>query len=126
MRGGMKKLGTVKTIIHDGSILLQATEVPSPGTRVCDMRGDEVGRIIRVFGPVTGPYVSVRPKPGTETVGLLGATLYSGSEEQPRHSRSVKAYAPKERRARFGPRSGGPGKKKGVNTWQRKGKPRKK
>ncbi len=122
----MKKLGTVKNIIHDGSILLQALEAPLPGTRVCDMRGAEVGRITRVFGPVIAPYISVRPKLGIETVGLLGSTLYSVSEEQPKRNRSTKPYAPRERHRRFRPGSGEPGKKKGVNTWQRKGKPRKK
>lgn len=115
----MKKLGNVKNVIHDGSILLQALGTPVPGTRVCDMRGAEVGKVARVFGPVDAPYVSVKPKPGTETVGLLGTALYLCPEDRVRHDRAEQRFVPRNR-------SAGPGKKKGVKAWQRKGKPRKK
>jgi rRNA processing protein Gar1 len=124
----MKKLGTVKNVIHDGTILVSALETPAPGAKVYDLRGAEVGRVSRVFGPVNGPYVSVRPKAPAEPLGLLESTLYLGSEEQAEFNRPhvAKRKTPREQHGRFKARSGEISKKKGVNTWQRKEKPRKK
>ncbi len=102
----MKKLGTVKNVIHDGSILLQASETAQkaetfrPGTPVFDSRGGEIGKVTRTFGPVSDPYISVKPKGQIDAFGMLNSSLYAG-EFKPAH-------------------------RKGVNKWQRKGKPRKK
>ena len=124
----MKKLGIVKNVIHDGTILLRASEIPVPGTRAYDLRGVEVGKVTRVFGPVKEPYVSLKPKPKTETIGLLGTTLYLGSDEQVSHDRpqSTGRRTPREQHGRFKARSPVAVKKKGVNKWQRKENPRKK
>jgi len=93
----MKKLGAVKNIIHDGTILIRASEISRPGTPVFDSRGGEVGKVARVFGPVNEPYLTVRPKGQIDAFGLLNSTLYAG-EYKPAH-------------------------RKGVNKRQRKGKP---
>lgn len=123
----MKKLGIVKNVIHDGTILLKASEMPVPGTRVYDLRGVEVGKVARVFGPVKEPYVSLKPKPKTETMGLLGTTLYLGSEEMVSQNRPrATGRSPKMQYGKFKTRSAGPVKKKGGNKWQRKENPRKK
>jgi rRNA processing protein Gar1 len=124
----MKKLGIVKNVIHDGTILLRASEMPVPGTRVYDLRGVEVGKVARVFGPVKEPYVSLKPKPQTETMGLLGTTLYLGSEEllSQNRPRTTGRRPSKMQHGKFKARSAGPVKKKGGNKWQRKENPRKK
>jgi rRNA processing protein Gar1 len=124
----MKKLGIVKNVIHDGTILLKASEMPAPGTRIYDLRGVEVGKVARVFGPVKEPYVSLKPKPKIETMGLLGTTLYLGTEEQVSHDRPQTSgrRSPKMQYGKFKTRSSGPVKKKGGNKWQRKENPRKK
>ncbi len=96
----MKKLGTVKNVIHDGTILLKALEISRPGTPVFDSRGGEIGKVARVFGPVNSPYISVRPKGNIDAFSMLNSTLYAG-EYKPAH-------------------------RKGVNKWQRKGKPQRK
>ena len=96
----MKKLGTVKNVIHDGTILLRALETPRPGTPVFDSRGEQVGTVARTFGSVQAPYVSVRPKGQIDSFGMLNSTLYAGEYK--------------------------PARKKGVNKWQRKGKPQRK
>ncbi|MCI4353640.1 MAG: H/ACA RNA-protein complex component Gar1 [Thermoplasmata archaeon] len=52
--------------------------VPVEGTHVIDSSGSFSGRIVRVFGPVARPYVSVRPRRPpreAEAALLLGATL---------------------------------------------------
>ena len=84
----MKKLGTVKNVIHDGTILLGASgtdvrDIPRQGARVFDSRGVEVGTVSRVFGPVKEPYISLRPTTRGDNVGLLGTALYLGAEERP-------------------------------------------
>lgn len=53
-------------------------EVVDEGTLVTDARGTLRGRVVRVFGPVARPYLSVRPRrPPTpaEGAGWIGATL---------------------------------------------------
>ena len=53
-------------------------EVVPEGTPVVEPKTGVRGRIVRVFGPVARPYVSVRPRrPPTpaEGVALLGATM---------------------------------------------------
>ena len=97
----MKKLGTVKNIIHDGTILLEAEETSRPGTPIYDSRGEMVGTVARVFGPVNKPYVSVKPKGQFDALSIMNSSLYAG--DLPGH------------------------KKKGVNIRQRrKGKPQRK
>ena len=116
----MKKLGTVKNVIHDGTILLKGEETPAPGVKVFDSRGAEVGGVTRIFGPADRPYVSVRPGTDTDAIGLLGAPLYYDPE------RRVEDRARTGKRTARG-RSRAPGSgKKGVNKWRRKEKPRKK
>lgn len=124
----MKKLGTAENVIHDGTIILRTSETPAPGTKVFDSRGAEVGRVTRVFGPVREPYVSLRPKPGTNALQLVGAALYTGPEEHPAQERRTAPWrkAPGRRPPMRGARTERPGKNRGVNgKWQRKGNPRK-
>lgn len=96
----MKKLGTVKNVIHDGSILLRGSEVFRPGTPVFDSRGNEIGKVARTFGPADSPYISVRPRGQIDAFSIIDSSLYAG-EFKPAH-------------------------RKGVNKWQRKGKPQRK
>ena len=116
----MKQLGTVKNVIHDGSILVSVSGfpadcMPARGIRVFDRRGLPVGRVARVFGPVNAPYVSLRPEAGTETLGLLGTALYLDPEERP-PAKPVRKGGHRER-----PRAGSL-RKKGVKSYRRKEK----
>ena len=100
-RGSMKKLGTVKNIIHDGTKPLEAHETSKPGTPIYDSRGRMVGKVARVFGPVNGPYVSVKPTGHFDALSIMNSSLYAGDSPV--------------------------NKKKGVNTRQRrKRKPQRK
>jgi rRNA processing protein Gar1 len=48
------------------------------GTRVADRSGSHRGEVVRVFGPVAQPYLSVRLRPTlrlTEAAALVGSTL---------------------------------------------------
>lgn len=83
-RGGgrlaAREVGTVKAVTPAGHLTVRAIgpEVAPEGTNVTDSRGVLHGRVIRVFGPVSRPYLTVRarrPPTPAEGVGLLDATL---------------------------------------------------
>lgn len=73
-------MGIVTAITPTGHVTARTagTWVPTEGTTVVDASGRFSGRIVRVFGPVARPYVSVRPRRpprDVEAALLLGATL---------------------------------------------------
>ncbi len=73
----MKRLGTVKNVMRDGSILLKITIAVKPGTIVYDARGESLGRVSRVFGPVEEPYMIMKHhSEGSETLNLLDSVVY--------------------------------------------------
>ncbi|MCI4331728.1 MAG: H/ACA RNA-protein complex component Gar1 [Thermoplasmata archaeon] len=49
------------------------------GTPVADVSGRLGGRVVRVFGPVSRPYLSVRPRrapKASEAAALIGSSVY--------------------------------------------------
>ncbi len=69
--------GVVVSVTAEGNLTLRGADLPE-GTLVRDPSGRYLGRVVRVFGPVREPYLSVRPRrtPATEEVlSLLGATM---------------------------------------------------
>ena len=72
----MKRLGTIKNIMRDGSLLLRVNGGISPGTVVFDARGDKIGAVARVFGPVNEPYAIVKSKTAAKSLDLLESEAY--------------------------------------------------
>jgi rRNA processing protein Gar1 len=73
-------VGTVLAITPAGNLTVRAPgpDVVTEGTFVTDPRGTVRGQVVRVFGPVARPYLSVRPRrtpTATEGAALLGRTL---------------------------------------------------
>jgi rRNA processing protein Gar1 len=73
-------VGVVTAITPTGHVTARTAGswVPLEGSGVVDTTGRFSGRIVRVFGPVARPYVSVRPRRpprDAEAALLLGATL---------------------------------------------------
>jgi len=73
-------VGVVTAITPTGHVTARTAGkwVPLEGTNVVDASGRFSGRIVRVFGPVARPYVSVRPRRpprDAEAALLLGTTL---------------------------------------------------
>ncbi len=71
----MRKLGTIKDFSYRGDLLVQATFAPAPGAGVLDHRKRNLGRVVRVFGPVRAPYVTVKPTKQPK-LSLLGSGVY--------------------------------------------------
>ncbi len=70
----------VRAVTPSGHLTVRASGPdPAPeGTAVTDARGTFHGRVVRVFGPVARPYLTVRPRrppTPTEGIALLDATL---------------------------------------------------
>jgi len=79
-RPSAREVGTILAITPAGHLTVRAfgAEFPPEGTNVVDARGTFRGRVVRVFGPVSRPYLSVRPRrapTAAEGVGLIGAAL---------------------------------------------------
>src|SRR3989441_8313282 len=62
--GGMRRLGVVENIAHDGTVLVRSEFAPSRGADVRDKRNRPLGRVIKVFRPVREPFAAVRPARG--------------------------------------------------------------
>ena len=71
----MDFLGTVSEITSDGRVVVQAITPPDMGGPVFDVRNRRIGRVVRIFGPVDRPYVSVEVD--DPSISLAGAELYT-------------------------------------------------
>jgi len=68
-------MGKVLHITSNKNIILKAENCAQIGARVVDENLKPVGKIFDIFGPVSSPYVSV--KPDTENPdSFIGRTLY--------------------------------------------------
>jgi RNA-binding protein len=104
----MKKIGPIVRLSTEGTIIIRAQTAPPIGRIVCDQRGRDLGRIIRVTGPVGSPYVIVRPLGGMPE-GLmrqLGRDAYL-NDAQDRVERPHRAPQRPYDRREGGQRSGG-------------------
>jgi len=90
MRGSAKRLGVVENIAHDGNLLVRSDFAPARGTDVMDKRHRPLGRVVRVFGPVKEPFVTVRPV-APASLSLVGADVFVGegnhAEQEDRRGR---------------------------------------
>ncbi len=76
----MRELGTILSVTPTGNLTARASgpDFAPEGTPVRDSRGLVRGRIVRVFGPVARPYLSVRPRrvpTPAEGLSVIGGTL---------------------------------------------------
>lgn len=75
----MKKLGQVLHQAKSGNLIVKTETLLKPSISVFDTSGKKIGFVIETFGPVSSPYVSV--KPTTDRVRkLVGEQLYIRTE----------------------------------------------
>jgi len=70
-------VGVIVAVTADGKVTLRGKEIPE-GTLVQDREGKFTGRVVKVFWPVSKPYVSVRPRrspPPGEMLAMIGESL---------------------------------------------------
>ena len=74
----MRRLGKVLHLSKSRALIvkLDPPRFVRPGTKACDSKLKSVGIVMDILGPVSGPYVSVRPaiaKPES----IIGRTVYA-------------------------------------------------
>jgi RNA-binding protein len=72
----MKFLGNVQEVSFDGKLIVRGSFAPQPRSMVVDNRQKPVGKVSRVFGPVSSPYVAVEPIGGSSLLSAIGKQLY--------------------------------------------------
>jgi len=66
----------VQDISHDGRLIVKARFAPNLQELVRDNVNVEIGRIVKVFGPVRSPYVAIKPREEHRTLAVLGKEVY--------------------------------------------------
>lgn len=78
----MKLLGEVQEVSFDGKLIVKGVCAPQPREVVTDNRRRPIGRVVRVFGPVASPYVSVEVSGQNSLLSAVGKQVYvEGVEE---------------------------------------------
>ena len=72
----MRLLGVVQDISHDGKLVVKARFAPKTREVVKDNWKAEIGRVVKVFGPVRSPYVTIEPRRELKTLAVLGREVY--------------------------------------------------
>ncbi|MGA8664877.1 MAG: hypothetical protein WB809_07430 [Thermoplasmata archaeon] len=80
-RTAPRPAGTILAVTPSGMFTLRAPgpDVVSEGTHVTEPRSGVRGVVARVFGPVSQPYLSMRPRrvpSPAEGLRLIGATVW--------------------------------------------------
>lgn len=76
----MRLLGVIQDISHDGKLIVKARFAPNPREIVRDNLKAEIGRVVKVFGPVRSPYVAIEPRRELKTLAVLGKEVYVQQE----------------------------------------------
>jgi RNA-binding protein len=75
----MKSLGRVTTITSTGKLIARANWAPELGTRVVDREFRVIGTVAALLGPVSSPYILIRPvrEAGQTMLKLIGKDVYA-------------------------------------------------
>ncbi len=79
----MQRIGCVLHIGSSGNIILKAENLPRVGDKVVDENLKLVGTVFDVFGPVSSPYVAVKPDMG-DIRRLVNRVLYAIPSSKPK------------------------------------------
>ncbi len=72
----MQFLGNVQEVTVDGRLVVRASFTPKLKMAVFDNRKKPLGRIVRIFGPVDSPYVTVEPTGDASLLSIVGKQVY--------------------------------------------------
>ncbi len=72
----MQHLGRVLHVSSSRNLILKADSLPKIGDKVVDEKLEFVGTVFDVFGPVSSPYIAVRPVM-SELQHFIENTLYT-------------------------------------------------
>ncbi|MDR0198232.1 MAG: Gar1/Naf1 family protein [Methanomassiliicoccaceae archaeon] len=73
----MDVLGVVEEVTHEGVIIVRGDTTPEHGDPVYDAKQKRIGSVRRIFGPVSGPYISVTPVDRSVLMNITGKKVYT-------------------------------------------------
>lgn len=77
----MKIIGEIQNVSYNGLWLIRSETAPGIGSDVFNQQKQKVGRIINIIGPVSRPYLLVRPARSRDTqLQIIGEKLYIMNE----------------------------------------------
>ena len=79
----MQKVGRVRALTPSKNIIVKTEKAPKIGSEVVDENLKVVGKVFDIIGPVSAPYVVVKPTV-SEPATLVNKPLYLLSREQKR------------------------------------------
>ena len=74
----LRRLGKILHISSSRSLIVKCDEsrFVRLGTRACDSKLKEIGKVQDLFGPISSPYISIRPA-GPSPAKYVGRIAYS-------------------------------------------------
>jgi rRNA processing protein Gar1 len=73
----MKRLGIVIDVSYRGTLVIRAKTTPRLGAKVFMGDGKQIGKVEKVVGLVSRPYVTVKPTSREQQLmGVIGKELY--------------------------------------------------
>jgi len=94
----LKRLGKVSHISSHRKLILRSEFAPKIGDVVVTKDLTEIGKISDVFGPVSRPYIAVKPNENSSLDSLVGQPLYV----LPSFKKPRKAHSRRKMRGRKG------------------------
>jgi len=83
---GLQRIGSVLHVSSTKNMILKAENIPHVGDRVVDENLNHVGTVFDVFGPVSSPYVAVRPSVEESSL-FVNHVLYAVPSSKPRREK---------------------------------------
>jgi len=73
----LKFIGEIQNVSYNGLWLIRSETAPGIGLNVFNQQKQKVGRIVNIIGPVSRPYVLVRPARSKDPqLQIIGERLY--------------------------------------------------
>ena len=72
----MKFLGSIQEVTFEGNLIVRGSFAPMLRSLILDNRQKPIGRVVKVFGPVDSPYVSIVPGADFSLLSAAGKQVY--------------------------------------------------
>jgi rRNA processing protein Gar1 len=123
----LRPLGKVFNFSPSGAIVVKAGTTPRIGNIICDNKGRPIGKVVRITGPVSEPYVLVTPlaKDEMSMFRLTGKQVFidDSNIHRPKRKGRPPSSAPRRDRKPFASKSTNPKMRRDRRTESKKPAP---
>jgi len=78
----LQRIGLVLHVSSSKNLIIKASNLPRIGDQAVENTLKKIGTVLDIFGPVTSPYVAVRPSV-EDPSRFINQTIYAFSSSQP-------------------------------------------